>query len=142
MLINSKYKFTNTKSRSVYEIISEDGEMSRRDILYVIKQVCQIEDIVQYGEFIHPRNIMINTNGVVTLVKSELPFSTREAYIPPENDRFDTIKPSAILYALGITMLFMATGNERKTGLDSHQDDNQLFRLIQTCIDFDIKARL
>lgn len=141
MHINKKNILKNKHARSVFEIVSEDGVMNRREIIYIIKQICQMSDLEKMGEFIHPRNIILNANGVVSISQADLPFSYRETYILPERDRFDPIDSSAIVYALGITMLYMATGSEKKTDIESVKDDSILQTLTQKCIEFDVNMR-
>lgn len=141
MHINKKNILKNKHARSVFEIVSEDGVMNRREIIYIIKQICQMSELEKMGEFIHPRNIILNVNGVVSISQVDLPFSYRETYISPERDRFDHMDSCAIVYALGITMLYMATGSEKKTDIERVKDDGFLQTLIQKCIEFDLNMR-
>ncbi|MDR0841687.1 MAG: DUF5050 domain-containing protein [Christensenellaceae bacterium] len=147
MLVKPKYKWQDRKERSVYEIITEDGVMRPKEIRYLVQQLCRILDNQNDKASswsscsIHPQTILVNVSGIVRLSTLDLPLSAREAYIPPEQDQFDKITFGSIMYALGMVMLFMATGHEKKADLDAFIDDSSIRALIVRCIAFDPRMR-
>lgn len=143
-----KYKWQQRKERSVFEIVSNDGAMRPKEILYIVQQLCRIlegqgaEGLPLAGDYIHPQTILIRANGTVRLAAASLPLSAREAYIPPEQGQFDDSTPASIAYALGMAMLFMATGHERKIDLEVFVGDGALRSLIARCTAFDSRMRI
>ena len=131
------------KERSVFEIVHEDGVMRSKEILHIVQQLCRILENPNAAEngCIHPQTIIVNANGAVRLSAQALPLSAREAYIPPEQDQFDGSTSASVLYALGMTMLFMATGHEKKADLDAFVEDSSLRTLITRCTAFDPQMR-
>lgn len=147
MIVKPKYNWQQQKERSVFDLVTEDGVMRPKEILHIVRQLCRILDSRSHEEAsrengcIHPQTIIVNSGGTVYLSALALPLSTRAAYIPPEQEQFtETVFESAV-YALGILMLFMATGNEKKADLDTSVGDSSLRALITRCTAFDPRMR-
>ena len=70
-----------------------------------------------------------------------LPLSAATVYIPPELDQIDRNEPKANVYALGMLMIFMATGKEKKTDAEAVVGDRALLSLIERCTAFDPNDR-
>lgn len=146
MLIKPKFKWENQAERSVFEIITEDGIMQPDEILYVIQQICsllgrQYDDFANFRGFIHPKNIIISKTDRVEISEAMRPIFEREAYIPPEQNQSGNYSFGSIVYGLGVLMIFMATGHEKKTNLELFIDNRALRNLIEQCIAFDPQAR-
>ncbi|NLJ70054.1 MAG: DUF5050 domain-containing protein [Clostridiaceae bacterium] len=147
MLFKPKFKWENQEERSVFEIVSEDGIMQSNEILYVVQQICILldrqyhEDISKFAGYIHPKNIIISKTDRVQISEAIRPIIEREAYIPPEQSQTDKYTSEAIIYSLGVLMIFMATGHENKTNLESFIENRVLRNLIEQCIAFDPQSR-
>lgn len=143
-----RFKWKEVEERSVYEIVSEDGVMRTNDILYIIRRLCLLLDDrngkAQTGEreYIHPKRVIVNIDGDVRLADRSLPLSAMESYLPPEFDRSNPDTQEANVYALGMLMLFMASGKEKKTDIETVIGDRSLLSLIDRCIAFDPKKRM
>lgn len=143
MTNKTKYNWKNHVNRSVFDIVLEDGVIKTNDIYYIVEQVCLLpeinneDDLSNVSKYVHPKNVIVNITGTVYLEKENVPMSLREAYIPPEHD----VTYSSIIYSLGMMMLYMATGNVKKSDLDIFVEDDNLKTLIGHCIAFDPKDR-
>ena len=144
-----KPKFTRLHEQecSVSKIVAENGALRHRDILYVTGKICLLlEDATLYedngkGVFIHPDNIQMRTDGAVQMVSRELPLSAMEPYLPPELDQPDPTDAGTKVYALGMLMLYMATGGETKAEAGTDAVHPALLSLISRCTAFDPKDR-
>lgn len=147
MAIKPKFKWANQEERSVFEIVSEDGIMQPNEILYIVQQICHLfekqyyDDLSKFHRYIHPKNIIIHKTDRVQISESIRPVFEREAYIPPEQSQSDDYTFEAIVYGLGALMIFMATGHEKKTNLESFIENRALRDLIEHCIAFDPQSR-
>ena len=129
--------------RTLAEIVSEGGTLRRRDILFVIRQLClrlerTADDPERRGNpRIHPRNVIVAANGEIRFADRDLPLAVMEAWLPPELDRSDPCPPGSEVYALGMLMLYMATGKEHKTDAEAFVRNRSLLSLIEGCTAFD-----
>ena len=79
MLKKPKFKGQNQRERSVFEIVSEEGPMRPKEILYILGQVCLLLEekkhkrIVQDHIYIHPKNIIVNIDGSIHFSVKLLP---------------------------------------------------------------------
>ena len=133
-----RFKWKEAEERSVYEIVSEDGVMRTNDILYIIRRLCLLLDDrngkAQTGERIYSsKRVIVNIDGDVRLADRSLPLSAMESYLPPEFDRSNLNTQEANVYALGMLMLFMASGKEKKTDIETVIGDRSLLSLIDRC---------
>lgn len=132
----------------MHDIVSEDGMLRTKEIFYIIRQLCLLrgnesaEIKSDRNRHIHPKNVHLSVDGTVRLSNEKYPFSVIGTYLPPELDRADPMTPAAEVYALGMLMLFMATGKEKKTDADAVVGDHFLFSLIERCTAFDPKERI
>ncbi|ERJ80187.1 hypothetical protein HMPREF1987_02046 [Peptostreptococcaceae bacterium oral taxon 113 str. W5053] len=147
MLKKPKFKGQNQRERSVFEIVSEEGPMRPKEILYILGQVCLLLEekkhkrIVQDHIYIHPKNIIVNIDGSIHFSVKLLPFSDREGYFPPESGPTDKNSSGADVYGLGILMIYMATGQEKKTNIDVLISNRCLRTLIADCTAFNPEER-
>lgn len=142
-----RFGWKEAKERSISEIVSEEGVMRKRDILYVLRKLClmiggQSEGMQnEWAGMIHPENIILGVDGEIRLDEKEIRLSCAAAYFPPELDREDAAEPAAKVYAMGMLMLFMTTGTEKKMDAAALVGDRLLLFLIERCIAFDPKER-
>ncbi len=143
-----KFNWKDTDKRSVHEIVSEYGALRSKEIFPIIRQLCLLLErehgTTRTGKkrYIHPKNVIVHENGSVHLSDHDLPLSFVEPYLPPEFDHGDPLSPRTIVYGLGMLMLFMATGKEKKTDIETEIGDRSLLSLIERSITFDPKARI
>lgn len=133
--------------QSVSEMVTENKSLRFKDILYIIEQLCLLPGLSgaegENGQIcrIHPDNVIIDIRGDVRLDDRNLPISVIESYIPSESDQTNPAEPGAAVYALGILMLYMATGQCKKTEADPAVIGRSLFLLIERCAAFDPEER-
>ncbi len=139
-----KYLLNGKSERSLNEIITENGPMQPREIIYIIKKLCLLPEIQNSGEdggreiFPHPANIIIFADGHIRAEDNTAP---PNAYLPLEVTQRDMLVPTAKVYAMGILMLYMATGKETKDEIDNQNISRTLRSLIQRCTAFDPNER-
>lgn len=148
------------EGHSLQELVKSRGPLPVKDIYGIVLKLC---DVLQYlhgltPPLIHrdikPQNIILATDGSIHLIDFGIARVHKEGqsrdtaivltgrYAPPEQYGYDQTSPLTDIYALGVVMLFLATGREEKTGLDVQIRDKTLRRLIEGCIAFDPHARI
>lgn len=144
MRISPRLKLNGVQERTLAELVSEDGVLSTGDILAVIRQLCLLPDLSggggadRPGARLHPQRIIVGAGGRVRSDTAELSLTTPGRYLPPEADP----APEAVtVYALGMLMLFMATGKESKRNIEVVIADRALLTLIERCTAFDPRER-
>jgi hypothetical protein len=133
--------------------------MSAQEILNVTRQLCDILDYLhtRSPSIIHrdikPHNLILMPDGRVGLTdfdiartyKPEQDFDTRHAgtvpYAPPEQHGFSQSNPQTDIYALGIALIHLATGEPNPDGFKERIADKRLLSLIERCIAFDPAQR-
>lgn len=146
-VLEKKHRFKIESERSVYALISEDGALPSRDILHIAAKLCSL--LNSGGSAgknmrripIHPRNIILETDGNIRLEDKNLPISILEKYLAPELSAEQGCTQHAAVYSVGMLMLFMATGQEKKSEADASLQDRYLLSLIERCTAFDPKER-
>ncbi|NLE14023.1 MAG: DUF5050 domain-containing protein [Clostridiales bacterium] len=139
-----RFRRSGKTERPISDIIAENGALGRGDIIYIVKKLCSLADTsVSGGESgrdipIHPDNVLISPDGHVRLHGKTLPPTS---YLPPEIEKSDPLAAGAQVYALGMLMLYMATGRESKAETDTAHLSRPLRSLIQGCTDFDPNIR-
>jgi len=142
------------------KIIQKKGTLSEEDIFRVTLELAGILKYLhnQSPPIIHrdikPQNIVLGKDGSINLIdfgiarfhKTGLRQDTSIVltldYAPPEQYGFDQSSPVTDIYALGVVMLYMATGQAAKPALGSEIVSNDLRNLIQRCIAFDPRDRI
>lgn len=122
---------TNPKmeKRSVFQVISEDGVMNTRRIFRITRTLCDkisAEERGDSGLWISSRNVYLGPRDEVS-VDTAVP-SAPAVYRSPEGGDAESV------YAIGILMIFMASGEERKSRIDSMVTQRRLKELIERCI--------
>ena len=86
---------------------------------------------------IHPDNILVNSNGQVRFGDRHISGGSLDPYLPPELELSDRSEPAAQVYALGMLMLYLSTGQLRKKDEFTSSIRPSLYALISRCIAFD-----
>ena len=135
-----RFRWQGEAERSISDLVAEDGPMRAEAILPVIEQLCVLlEDPKEKTArlLIHPSTVIVNEYGEVRVAERKAGFSELAAYLPPEQDRAEPNAQSDRVYALGMLMLYMATGQEKKTEAEISLDNPRLLSLIRRCTAFD-----
>lgn len=144
---NQMFRWTDKTERSLFEIVSEDGVLHSREILHITRKICGIlndksaDSKAAHSFFIHPDNVIVSVGGDVRLEDKHLPLSFTEKYIAPELLRDTQTGAKARIYALGMLMLYMATGQEKKPVGEAEIGDRSLLAIIERCTAFDPMLR-
>ena len=142
-----KFKWRGAPERSIDEIVSIDGTMRPGEVLWVIRSLCEMSAGADAGKgnmrdiFFHPKNVFLNLNGEVRTEGITHQLSAIEPYLPPELTQADSYVPEAEVYAMGILMLYMATGKAVKEEVDTESVSRLLRSLITRCTAFDPEKR-
>ena len=134
-----RFRWDGETERSISGLITEDGPMRAETILPIIGKLCGLfEDPEKNsGHFlIYPSSVFVDEYGNVRVSEREAGFSEIAAYLPPEQTRAELTSQSDKVYALGMLMLYMATGQEKKSEAEISLDDPKLLSLIRRCTAF------
>lgn len=138
------FKWKDRKERNLYEFVMEDGSLKTKDILFIIKKVCiLIRSNVQEGRAfpVHPKKLVLTSLGEIKESFETVSLSSCQLYLPPESEGTIPFEGNEKVYSLGMLMLFMATGKEKKMDARSFVSDRFLLDLIERCTAFDPKER-
>jgi len=148
------------EGRSLDSIIRTKGTLPESDIYRVTLELTGILKYLhsQKPPVIHrdikPQNIVLGKDGSINLIDFGIAREHKSGrrhdtsivltldYAPPEQYGFDQSSPLTDIYALGVVMLFMATGQASKPELGFEIVSNELRNLIQRCVAFDPRDRI
>ena len=148
------------EGKSLDHIIGSKGPLSDEDVFRVALELTGILKYLhsQTPPVIHrdikPQNIVLGRDGSISLIDFGIARVHRTGarqdtaivltldYAPPEQYGFDQSSPVTDIYALGVVMLYLATGQAAKPALESEITNNDLRNLIQRCIAFDPRDRI
>ena len=141
-----RFKWSGKTECSMTELVSENGALRSDLVLLITEQLCLLlEHPDNAGPsarvILHPDRIAVNQYGEVRFTEQDVPASELEAYLPPELDRADPSSPRARVYALGMLMLYMSTGQEKKAEAEIALDNSALLPLIERSTAFDPDLR-
>lgn len=135
------------------------GVMQAPQIYPIALQLCDILGYIhsQNPPVIHrdikPENIIMQPNGSIGLTdfgiartykagsSSDTHYMGTLPYAPPEQYGYAQSSRQTDIYALGIVLIYLATGSPDRRDLDKRINDPQLRALIEKCIAFDPKDR-
>lgn len=140
------------------EVIAR-GVMQTPQIFKVARQICTILGYLhaQNPPVIHrdikPQNIILRPDGSIGLTDFGIARTYKEdslsdtqymgtlLYAPPEQYGYAQSSPQTDIYALGIVLIYLATGSPDRRDIGRRIANPQLRSLIEKCIAFDPKAR-
>ena len=147
------------EGRSLYEIVKSTNGLSTEDIYSIMLKLSNILIYLhaQQPPVIHrdikPQNIIVGKDGSIHLIDFGIARIHNEErrqdtsvvltldYASPEQYGFEQTTPLSDIYSLGVLMLFMATQNTARSGLESQVVNNHLRNLIEHCIAFNPTSR-
>ncbi len=139
--------------------VTARGTMQPAQIYKITLQICAILGYLhsQHPPVIHrdikPQNIIKRPDGSIGLTdfgiartfkegsESDTQYMGTLLYAPPEQYGYAQSSPQTDIYALGIVLIYLATGSPDRRDLDRRITDPQLRALIEKCIAFDPKDR-
>lgn len=128
--------------RTVEECVLSDGCFKPRKSLSVVLSLCSLlENRNVPGGRIHPDTVEIGKKGAVRINGKKLPLTARQKYIPPEKLRASVPDRTDDVYALGMLTLFMTSGTENKSELDSSVENSVIRETVTRCTSFDPENR-
>jgi hypothetical protein len=135
------------------------GVMTPEQIFRVCRQLCVILGRLhtQTPPVIHrdvkPQNVILRPDGSLGLTDfgiartfkadsdSDTSYAGTMPYAPPEQYGYAQSSPQTDVYALGILLIYLATGSPARQDLGARVTDGRLRALIERCIAFDPKDR-
>lgn len=147
MKSKKRFRWSEKTERSVAEIVTEDGALRQKDVIGIAERLCSQTDSLSPGKnagrktCIYPNSVIVNIYGDIRIEETECSLSAMEPYLPPELSPADSYAPDVRVYAIGMLMLYMATGKETKAEMNTGSLSRTLFSLIQRCTSFDPKER-
>lgn len=135
------------------------GVMQPAQIYHIARQLCALLGYLhaQTPPVIHrdikPQNIILRPDGSLGLTDFGIARTYKEGsssdtnymgtlpYAPPEQYGYAQSSPQTDIYALGIVLIYLATGSPDRRDLEKRITDSQLRTLIEKCIAFDPKHR-
>ena len=148
------------EGRTLDEIVRTKGTLSEDDIFAVVTELTGILKYLhhQTPPVIHrdikPQNIVLGKDGSINLIdfgiarvhklghRQDTSIVLTLDYAPPEQYGFDQSSPLTDIYALGMVMLFLATGQVAKPNFESEVNSPKLRSLIRKCVAFDPENRI
>ena len=133
-------------SMSLAEIIALNGPMEERKAMGIANVLCSrlVEEAAttEAGlQVVHPQAILLSPDGTIAISKETVPEPVKEAYLPPEYVKGFTSKESVLIYGLGMLLLFLVTGQDKKSGIDTGIKNKVLKNIIHRCTALDTLQR-
>lgn len=134
------------KRRSLAEIVDSSGPMDKRKAMEIIKTLCGLlmeETGVTEADMkvFNPQTVLISSDGKISFQKVSAAEASREAYLPPEYEQGRTSNESIYIYGLGMLLLYLLTGQDKKSVMDTDIRDRSVKDLIDRCTALDSKYR-
>ena len=135
-----RFAWNGKTERSLAELVSEDGVLHTGEICGIVRRLCALLESPEgsVGRLVLcPASVMVDEYGDVRLAEREFSPAEIGAYLPPEQNRAELISQSEKVYALGMLMLFMATGEEKKADAEISLERSRLLPVIRRATAFD-----
>ena len=139
-----RFRWKDKTERSIAELITEDGPLRAEAIYPIIRRLCQRltgPEELSGRQLICPASVLVDQYGEVRLIAREATPAELAVYLPPEQNRAELNGQSEKVYALGMLMLYMATGQEKKGEAEISLGDARLLSLIRRAAAFDPMER-
>lgn len=135
-----------TNGTSLAEIIAENGPMEERKAMGIAKVLCGrlIEEAAAEESALpafHPQTILLSPDGKLSFSGESVSEQARETYLPPEYAKGYTSKESVLIYSIGILLLFLVTGRETKSAMNTGIRNKVLRETINRCTALDSRQR-
>lgn len=135
-----RFRWQGQRERSISELVSRDGPLRAEAILPIIRRLCELlEDPGELAgrRLICPSCVLVDEYGEPRLIERECSRAEWGTYLPPEQDRPEMTAQSEKVYALGMLMLYMASGQEKKAEAEISLGGTGLHSVIRRCTAFD-----
>ena len=137
--------------RTLRNILDEQGKLTRSEALHVAKQtaliLCRLHSLEPpvIHRDVKPSNIMITGKGTVALIdydaakyynaeaESDTECIGTNGYAAPEQYGFKAVSPETDIYALGVVLSEMLTGDRKK----KYDEDDAIASVIKKCTKMD-----
>lgn len=147
------------EGRPLSTVVQEDGPLAPEDIIGIARSIAEILRYLhaQTPPVIHrdlkPQNLILAADGSIKLIDFGIARSVRPGsdtdtvylgtrpYAPPEQYGYAQTGPSADIYALGMVMIYLATGGTDRRDLKTRIPSAKLRHLIEKCIAFNPASR-
>ena len=135
-----------TNGTSLAEIIALNGPMDERKAMGIARVLCgrlieEAADTESALPAFHPQTILLSPDGTISFSKESVPEYAREVYLPPEYAKGFTSKETVLIYGIGMLLLFLVTGQERKSAMDAGIRNKVLKTTINRCTALDTRQR-
>ena len=135
-----------TNGTSLAAIIAESGPMEERKAMGIARVLCGrlIEEAAAEESALpafHPQTILLSPDGTLSFSRESVPEQAREAYLPPEYAKGFTSKESVLIYSIGMLLLFLVTGRETKSAMNTGIRNRVLRETINRCTALDSRQR-
>lgn len=137
---------TEKKRRSLAEIIATDGPMEEKKAMGIVSMLCkrlmdEAETVKTGLQVLHPQAVLLSSDGTIALSIDAVPESLKEPYLPPEYIKGSTSEVTVLIYGLGMLLLFLVTGREKKSETGPDIKSRVLKTAIRRCTALDSKCR-
>lgn len=134
-----------TNGISLAEIIALNGPMEERKAMSIARVLCGrlMEEAAAETALpaFHPQAILLSSDGTIAFSKEAVPEYVKESYLPPEYVKGFTSKESVLIYGIGMLLLFLVTGQDKKSGMDAGIRNKALKATIHRCTALDTRQR-
>ncbi len=134
------FTWNGKTERSIAELVSEDGVLNTGTVCRIVRRLCALleDPEARLGRLmLCPASVMVDEYGDVRVVEREYSPSEIGARVTPEQDRAELTSQSEKVYALGMLMLYMATGEEKKADAEVSLEKSRLLPIILRSTAFD-----
>lgn len=147
------------EGRTLNQVVTENGPLAARDVLDIAARLAKIL-VYLHGQTppvvhrdIKPQNIVLATDGSLKLIdfgiarsyqhdgRHDTVYLGSRPYAPPEQFGYAQTSPQSDIYAMGVVLLYLATGSTDRQNLESRIENRRLRALVERCIAFDPAAR-
>jgi len=129
--------------RSIAGIIAAEGRMEERKALGIVRALCS-RYLGKIGTadlpVLSPQRVLLSKDGKITLL-NDAEDTVRELYLPPEYRRGVTPQENTAIYGLGMLLLYLVTGQEKKSGMDVGISNPVIREAVVRCTALDSKRR-
>lgn len=138
------------EGKSLSDLIQDKKLFHDKDVINIMKQLCLSLDLLHANNIVHrdikPANIMVCESGIIKLIDfdtarvfnagsgKDTKLLGTEGYASPEQFGYAQSDPRADIYALGVTIYELLTGELPKSDL---KYNGELKRIIKKCMQFD-----